>query len=71
MPYGDLVAAARTNAIGSGLHPGDRVLSGAGPEDAVVGWLGVLALDGSMVLHHDVGAATDALVEQEGVTRRR
>jgi uncharacterized protein (TIGR03089 family) len=71
MPYGDLVAAARTNAIGSGLHPGDRVLSGAGPEDAVVGWLGVLALDGSVVLHHDVGAATDALVEQEGVTRRR
>jgi uncharacterized protein (TIGR03089 family) len=71
MPYGDLVAAARTNAIGSGLHPGDRVLSGAGPEDAVVGCLGVLALDGSVVLHHDVGAATDALVEQEGVTRRR
>ena len=71
MPYGDLVAAARTNAIGSGLHPGDRVLAGAGPEDAVVGWLGVLALDGSVVLHHDVGAASDALVEQEGVTRRR
>jgi uncharacterized protein (TIGR03089 family) len=71
VPYGDLVAAARTNALGSGLHPGDRVLSGAGPEDAVVGWLGVLALDGSVVLHHDVAAATDALVEQEGVTRRR
>jgi uncharacterized protein (TIGR03089 family) len=71
IPYGDLVAAARTNAIGSGLHPGDRVLSGAGPEDAVVGWLGVLALDGSVVMHHDVGAATDELAEQEGVTRRR
>jgi uncharacterized protein (TIGR03089 family) len=71
MPYGDLVAAARTNAIGSGLHPGDRVLSGAGPEDAVVGWLGVLALDGSVVLHHDVATATDDLVGSEGVTRRR
>lgn len=71
LPYGDLLAMARTNALGSGLHPGDRVLSGAGAEDAVVGWLGVLAIDGSIVLHHDLAAAGDDLASQEAVTRRR
>jgi uncharacterized protein (TIGR03089 family) len=71
MPYTDLVAAARIRALGSGVHPRDRVLTGAGPEDAVVGWLGVLALDGSLVIHHDPDEVGVDALRQEGVNRRR
>jgi uncharacterized protein (TIGR03089 family) len=71
VPYRDLVPSARITALGAGVFKGDRVFTGAGPDDALVAWLGVLALDGSIVLHHDAEAAENDLLRQEGVTRRR
>jgi uncharacterized protein (TIGR03089 family) len=68
--HGDLVTAAREAAAAAGVQPGDRVLTGAGPELALGGWLGVLALDGSLVLHHDPAAAPESLDAQEAVSRR-
>jgi hypothetical protein len=46
------------------------VLTGAGPELALAAWLGVLALDGSLVLHHDPAGAPASLDAQEAVSRR-
>ena len=68
--HGELVAAARDLAGAAGVRPGDRVLTGAGPELALTAWLGVLALDGSLVLHHDPAGAPDSLAAQEAVSRR-
>jgi uncharacterized protein (TIGR03089 family) len=68
--HGDLVTAAGEAARAAGVHPGDRVLTGAGPELALATWLGVLALDGSLVLHHDPAAAPESLAAQEAVSRR-
>jgi uncharacterized protein (TIGR03089 family) len=71
VPYRDLVPSARITSLGAGIYKGDRVFTGAGPADALVAWLGVLALDGSIVLHHDADAEDGPLLRQEHVTRRR
>jgi len=71
VPYRDLVPSARITALGAGVFKGDRVFTGAGPEDALVAWLGVLALDGSVVLHHDAETVEGDLLRQEQVSRRR
>ena len=68
--HGELVAVARDLAGAAGVRPGDRVLTGAGPELALTAWLGVLALDGSLVLHHAPDGAPDSLAAQEAVSRR-
>jgi len=68
--HGELVAAARAAAGAAGVRPGDRVLTGAGPELALATWLGVLALDGSLVLHHDPAGAPASLDGQEAISRR-
>jgi uncharacterized protein (TIGR03089 family) len=74
--HGELLAQARDLATAAGVRPGDRVLTGASPDRALTAWLGVLALDGSLVLHHDAAGtagtagAVDAVAGQEGVTRR-
>jgi uncharacterized protein (TIGR03089 family) len=71
VPYRDLVPSARITALGAGVFKGDRVFTGNGADDALVAWLGVLALDGSIVLHHDAEAEDGPLLRQEQVTRRR
>jgi hypothetical protein len=68
--HGDLVPRARELAAAAGVRGGDRVLTGAAPDQALTAWLGVLALDGSLVLHHDAAGAPDSVADQEGVTRR-
>ena len=68
--HGELLATAREAAAAAGVRPGDRVLTGAGPELALATWLGVLALDGSLVLHHDPAGAPASLDAQEAVSRR-
>jgi uncharacterized protein (TIGR03089 family) len=69
VPYGRLLGSARG---ASTPVDGVRLLTSAGPGDALTDWLGPLARAGSLVLHHDLGTLTppelEHLVEQEKVT---
>ena len=49
--YGELLPAAQAAARAAGWPPRVRLLTSAGPGDAVTGLLAPLALDGSVVLH--------------------
>jgi uncharacterized protein (TIGR03089 family) len=51
MTYGELLPAARAAAQRAGWGPQVRLLTSAGPDDALAGLLAPLVLDGSVVLH--------------------
>ena len=59
LTYEELLPAARAVARGAGWPPRVRLLTSAGPGDAVAGLLAPLVLDGSVVLHDpDLDAGT-------------
>ncbi|MFL6098426.1 MAG: TIGR03089 family protein [Actinomycetales bacterium] len=65
--FADLMRQARA----AGLEPHARVLSTAGPEDAVTSWLAAWAVDGSLVLVRQAPAgADDARLRQIAETER-
>jgi uncharacterized protein (TIGR03089 family) len=74
LTHGALIPAASRAADDAGLPPRARLLTGAGPDDAVASLLAPLVRFGSVVLHHDLPALTGdpaalaALRRQEGVT---
>jgi uncharacterized protein (TIGR03089 family) len=53
------LAAARTAAEAAGLAPGARVMTSAGPADAVRSWLPAWTVDGSLVLVRPAGDGHD------------
>lgn len=70
--FAELLDRARSGAAGLGAGDGARVLTGRRPDGYLGPLLGVLLLDGSVVLHHDPAAlaagAADGLAAQEKVT---
>ena len=72
LTHGDLLPAARDAAREAGWPAQVRLLTAAGPADAVAGLLAPLLLDGSVVLHSpalDAGRL-DSIAEQERTTAR-
>ena len=53
LTYDELLASARAVAAARGWPPGARVLTSAGPDDAVAALLAPLSVDGSLVLVRD------------------
>ena len=69
--YGQVVPSARASAAELGLVPQARVMTSAGPQDAVRAWLGAWAVDGSLVLFRkDASAEDDATLERRASTER-
>jgi uncharacterized protein (TIGR03089 family) len=56
---GSVLAAARAAAGSAGLAPGARVMTSAGPADAVRSWLPAWTVDGSLVLVRPAGDGRD------------
>ncbi len=74
--YGELVPAARAAAEAAGLRREPRVMTSAGPQDAVGRWLAPWVTDGSLVLVRpdpepaDRAAAVEHRAGTEHVTHR-
>jgi uncharacterized protein (TIGR03089 family) len=76
VPHGGLLSAAGTVLAGTALPDGSggppRLLTGAGPDQAIEAYLAPLAAGGSVVIHHDLAALSDEelehLIAQEAVT---
>lgn len=77
LTHGELTTTAARAADDAGLPPRARLLTGAGPDDAVASLLAPLVRFGSVVLHHDLPgltaspAALEALRLQEGAQTHR
>jgi uncharacterized protein (TIGR03089 family) len=70
VPYDELLPAAQAAAREAGWPARVRLLTSAGPEQAVTGLLAPLVLDGSVVLHHPAldAEALGRIAEQERTT---
>jgi uncharacterized protein (TIGR03089 family) len=74
LTHGELTSAAARATEDVAVPPRARLLTGAGADDAVAGWLAPLVRLGSVVLHHDLAALTATptalahLQTQEGIT---
>ena len=69
--YGELVPSARASAAELGLTAQARVMTSAGPQDAVRAWLGPWSVDGSLVLfRNDKSAEDDAALERRASAER-
>jgi uncharacterized protein (TIGR03089 family) len=70
--HGELMMSALRSADEAKLSPHVRLLTGAGPDDAIAALLAPLARLGSVVLHHDLDALDpqerQRLQAQEGIT---